>query len=577
MLRPQLNFQPSPEHIGIRASAWSERADSIAASWVFLVGLFILLFFYLWYGSNRGINLNDEGAICTGAASILRGGVPYRDFWSIYGPGEFYLLAGLFKLFGTTLLTASVYTVFVEWIVAIFAYLLVKKLTGPLGAAVSCIAVVVWLNFDRYTLYPIVPALLFVLAGFLVLTYFSFNLILNIVAGLLVGCAILVRHDLGVYGFAGLAVTVLGERLLDEELRNSTKHSLRFASAINPIFALSVGTAAVVLPVFLALLYTVPHRILYVTFIDFPFRSYAKYRSIPFSTEFVRFVSSGGLRDRVYEFIDAMAPLLIMLLPLFFFCMTWVFVVMGWIKKNRPLRERWLAAGLALFGFGLYYSVKVRPDHYHMVASVAISLILFPWLFQTAKGLVSMRWMSLSLQLVLIVCVAILSLKGHQEKKRAIQDHNWIKIAGVDRARGILIPKEEVTSGLTEAIDYIQRRTAPNQFIYVGDRRHDLIFINNALFYFLSDRASATRYTDLLPGVVTTSRVQSEIINDLKSHNVAYVVLCSMPLSNEPNKSSVSSGVTILDDFIRNNYKSVAEFGKYSILQRSGAFSGPGQ
>jgi hypothetical protein len=49
-----------------------------------------------------------------------------------------------------------------------------------------------------------------------------------------------------------------------------------------------------------------------------------------------------------------------------------------------------------------------------------------------------------------------------------------------------------------------------------------------------------------------------------------------MPMPNEPNESSVSSGVTILDDFIRNNYKSAAEFGKYSILQRSSAGLGAG-
>src|SRR6185312_9484979 len=42
----------------------------------------------------------DEGIVLQGAERILRGEVPYRDFFSFYTPGSFYLVAGLFKIFG---------------------------------------------------------------------------------------------------------------------------------------------------------------------------------------------------------------------------------------------------------------------------------------------------------------------------------------------------------------------------------------------------------------------------------------------------------------------------------------------
>src|SRR4029450_10266984 len=35
-----------------------------------------------------------------GALRILDGDVPYRDFWTMYAPGHFYLVALLFKVFG---------------------------------------------------------------------------------------------------------------------------------------------------------------------------------------------------------------------------------------------------------------------------------------------------------------------------------------------------------------------------------------------------------------------------------------------------------------------------------------------
>ena len=42
----------------------------------------------------------DEGLVLVGADRVLRGDMPYRDFWTLYGPGSYYLLAGLFRLFG---------------------------------------------------------------------------------------------------------------------------------------------------------------------------------------------------------------------------------------------------------------------------------------------------------------------------------------------------------------------------------------------------------------------------------------------------------------------------------------------
>ncbi len=47
----------------------------------------------------------DEGSFVDGAVRILHGQVFARDFFEVMGPGPFYLLAGLFKLFGATMVT----------------------------------------------------------------------------------------------------------------------------------------------------------------------------------------------------------------------------------------------------------------------------------------------------------------------------------------------------------------------------------------------------------------------------------------------------------------------------------------
>src|SRR5258707_518046 len=253
--------------------------ESLAASKKFVGSVFILLLVYMMHSSTRGISIYDEGLICYGADRLLGGDVPYRDFWTAYGPGQYYLLAGIFKVFGTGLLVARMYCVFVEWTVAILAYSISRRLTGPVGGVVSCVTVAVWLSCDRTVLYPVIPAFAFALAGFLSLAHSSSikNIIL---AGLLTGCVTLVRYDLGVYAFVIQSVIVIRQSLV-EPLTGAEKPLFR-TRELKRFLIYSTSVSAVVLPAFLALTRAVPRQILYEIFVDFPFRIYPQFRSVPF-------------------------------------------------------------------------------------------------------------------------------------------------------------------------------------------------------------------------------------------------------------------------------------------------------
>ena len=49
-----------------------------------------------------------SGKAVAGGLVILDGGVPYRDFWTMYAPGQFYAVAALFWLFGRELLVQAI-------------------------------------------------------------------------------------------------------------------------------------------------------------------------------------------------------------------------------------------------------------------------------------------------------------------------------------------------------------------------------------------------------------------------------------------------------------------------------------
>jgi hypothetical protein len=86
--------------------------------------VFLLAYFILFFGMTLRPNIYDEGIVLTASMRVAAGQLPHRDFYAIYGPAQFYILAGLYRLFGESilverlldlffraLLVASVYTV----------------------------------------------------------------------------------------------------------------------------------------------------------------------------------------------------------------------------------------------------------------------------------------------------------------------------------------------------------------------------------------------------------------------------------------------------------------------------------
>src|SRR5271157_3432299 len=77
------------------------------------------------------VNAFDEGIILTDAMRVAAGEVPHRDFYALYSPGQFYVLAGLFDLFGQTVLVERLYDLAVKGGIVCFVYLIASRLMRP--------------------------------------------------------------------------------------------------------------------------------------------------------------------------------------------------------------------------------------------------------------------------------------------------------------------------------------------------------------------------------------------------------------------------------------------------------------
>ena len=100
----------------------------------------------------EGIQPNDEGLMLQAAARIADGQVPYRDFWWFYPPGQPYLLAGLWELFGPSLLPWRVLRVLCDAGVAVLVWALARR-----AGASQRLALAAWLVAALAMAYPSGP------------------------------------------------------------------------------------------------------------------------------------------------------------------------------------------------------------------------------------------------------------------------------------------------------------------------------------------------------------------------------------------------------------------------------------
>ncbi|MGH7699557.1 MAG: hypothetical protein ACREMJ_03420 [Gemmatimonadales bacterium] len=99
------------------------------------VALALVSLAYIVLGFNRGLSIYDEAIPVLAAARILDGDLPYRDFWTIYPPGQLYLLAGLFKVFGTSLVVSRLGSVAAILATSILMYGMGRQLRLPVPLA----------------------------------------------------------------------------------------------------------------------------------------------------------------------------------------------------------------------------------------------------------------------------------------------------------------------------------------------------------------------------------------------------------------------------------------------------------
>jgi hypothetical protein len=479
----------------------------------------------------QGIQPHDEGLMLQAAARIANGQVPYRDFWWFYPPGQPYLLAFLWQLFGPSLLTWRVVRVLCDAAVATLAWALARR-----GGGSQPLAIGTWLTAALAMAWPsgphpFPPTLAMCLGALLLMEKRP------VLAGGLAGVAALWRIEFAAY--LGLGV------LLAYAMRPGTRRDQAESAAL---FAGSALGVALVLyaPVLAAA--GIGHS--FDLLIRYPVQDLSRYESLPFPVD--------------YDGVAGTSPILLFYLPL-----ALMIGLAGSLAAlaARFARERWWQVAVAIFGIGMAHYLVTRPDAFHTAPLAVMVAVLASWAIATRDEPSRVGWLSAAGMVAATVAVGYAIVEGVDRRRVELRaDRVELRLPAAD---GVRVASSERTA-LDRTVSYVHRHTQPGEPIYVAPRRSDLVTAAAPLLYVLADRPNATRYDIAAPGIITSEPVQDEIVRDLQDNGVRLVVRWTDPASAtpEPNRAGRSSGVTILDAYIAAAFKPVARYGDYELLER---------
>jgi len=491
----------------------------------------------------------------------------------MYSPGQVYVLAALFRLFESSILVERMWDTFQRALLALLVFVITNKISQRNAGFLAWFIAIGWLGSFRFYSYPVVPALLWCLASIVAsYTYMSqrspHSRMWLFSSGIFIGLATLYKHEVGFFAAITQLLVLIAFLLEKRKVRSGLDPKRSPDPGRNPLALVyfAGGIAVILLPIAIFFIFSIPADELVFDLVIFPATVYPSFRQLPYPAPFINPLRVINQELSPLAYLALGAERLAFYLPPLTFVATILLLPSIFHKERSTNRARfWTLVMITLLGLFLFNQARIRSDLVHltqafipaMILLIVITLHYFQSSVVKRKVVQTLVFAILGIILVKPVTGRILIL-GESYLPADLTSH------GIPRAQPIELDPDQV-----DTIGYIQTHVARDEKIFIGNFSHDKILINDIILYFLAERDSGTKYHELHPGLATTLPIQQGIVADLERNRVGTIVLLSrFQRNDEPNESSISSGVTFLDEFIRLNYHLVAEFGDYSIWER---------
>jgi hypothetical protein len=314
---------------------------------------------------------------------------------------------------------------------------------------------------------------------------------------------------------------------------------------------------------------------------------FGKYQTLPFPLVWDGGGNAQGI-DLVAQFVSYHMPLALI-----------VALVASLAALFLSRREgRWIEVAAGVFGIGMANYLVVRADAFHTGPLAVMDAVLGAWAIGAVLQVRHERHWSVAPQFgwrprLALVAALIASIglgwslvDTVWKRGREVRQANHARVINLPIADGVKelaqtrcsLRGEPVQlcslADLEQAVAWVDANSSGP--IYVATKRSDLITAGAPLFYVLAGRANVTRYDIAAPGVLTSAKVQLEIIDRLQATGATVVRYeAGITAAPEPNLAGQSSGVRLLDAWLQRNYSEVARFGVWVVLAPSATAKPP--
>lgn len=540
-----------------------------------LVIAVFLLWLYKPFSANL-LTLTDNGEAAYNALRVLDGRALASDLGMQYGPVQYDARALIFALFGANL--GVMYKEFIA-MSALFvaaAYWVLRGSTTRRSALLLAAFVATLAVFPLGSQGLMYLAML-IAVGCVTRSAYHRRSGWLVGAGVATGVIIGAQWDVGVLILLLVSLTVLSVPALHRALYDTTVPASRRAVGRH-LLSLLGPAVLVALALYAPALLNDPGSLFRGMMLH---RSLGPYQALPWpSLPSIRAVLHGEstfpqLLDGAMNTLPAYA--FYVLAPINALA---IFLALRVGLRERPsvalLLHTLLTTGIAAFLLFSHFSRPDPTDTLPMTLFMLISLALPLWVLAQLRaiapaGSTLLRWI-MSLGILAIVVPAVLAgIQG------ITSQWNLSLPAGLvttPRIAGAATDTATATN-YDALITYIKEHTAPNEPIFSGSTRHDLLAGNDVMLYFAAERQAGVRDYSMLPGITTRRDVQQRIVDDLQRNNVQLLVLGDNGIPQEPNRSRESSGVTLLDEYIAANYRIIRQFGAYFVLVPQATVAAP--
>lgn len=507
----------------------ASRSQLIAAA---VITLSVILFYRFGFHMS-GLRM-DEALLLVYPDQISKGRLPYRDFESYYGPGSFWLLAVVYKIFGISVGVERIVGLIYRIALALAFFFLASRWSIALGSIAALLCV--WLALPLHLV-----ALAWLPAVALALWSFWWGQPVDspseasipwrdLVSGVLAGISLLFRQDIG------LAVAAAGGLLLfGKSWRQRRWYCAGFLVALFPLglLALIIGIRPIVENLFV-------HPIV---------------------------VSSAGRR------LPVTGPFFAYSLVSIGIGVVALLASLTAVRRGIAQSSAKLLLVVSVFALALSSQALQRADEVHLAMFACISV---PWAFVCISFLSSSWRPKWNVFIVMVVTLAVLLGLISFAQPKLLRDGRSVLLALFRSDLGIppvaTIRGREFPAGNAEdvrAINLICERLlqegSQGQRLFVGPRDLRRAICNDTfLYYLLPDFTPASYFLEMNP--LSANGPHSHLADELKTAD--WIILTTM-WDNwiEPNASSQLGPDTPLR-VVATEFILIAHEGAYSLFQR---------